>query len=71
MKEFEPSPDFTKNVMKAVYDFETSRESPRAPLWGFLTVRLIRYGLPIGGTVLGLINILRLCFTFIAPAVCH
>lgn len=79
MKEFEPSRDFTKKVMKAVYGFEASRgkdsaaspDGRRTRLWGFLPMRLIGYGLPIGGAILGLINIIRLCFTFIAPAVCH
>ncbi|MDA8327253.1 MAG: hypothetical protein M0033_13730 [Nitrospiraceae bacterium] len=71
MKEFEPSPDFTKKVMKAVYEFEASKERRPAPLWGPLPMRLMSYGLPIGGAIFGLLNILRLCFTFIAPAVCH
>ena len=71
MKEFEPSRDFTKKVMKAVYDFEGSKESHPAGLRGFLPIRLMRYGLPAAGAILGIFNIVRLCFTFIAPAVCR
>jgi len=71
MKEFEPSRDFTKTVMKSVYNFEASKESRQASLWGLLSIRLIRYGLPVGGAILGIFNIVRLCFTFIMPAVCH
>ncbi len=71
MKEFEPSRDFTKKVMEEVYNFEASRERSPARLSELLSMRLIGYGLTAGGAVLGLFNIARLCFTFIAPAVCH
>jgi hypothetical protein len=71
MNEFEPSRDFTEKVMKAVYDFEASKKGGHAGLRDVLSVRLIGYGLPVGGAVLAIINIVRLCFTYLAPAVCH
>jgi len=71
MKEFEPSRNFTEKVMQSVYDFETSRKSSPASLWGLLSMRVIRYGLAVGGAILGIFNIVRLCFPFIMPAVCH
>jgi hypothetical protein len=70
MKDFEPTDNFVPRVMAGVHAYEASRRLDITKTEWFLFSRPLRYALSAGGILLGILNIIRISFTLISPALC-
>ena len=70
MENFKPSENFTARVMQGVraYEAETGRE--RRYMDAFLLSKPVFSVLAAGGTLFGVINLVRMALILIAPATC-
>ncbi len=70
MEDFKPADDFVIRVMSEVQAYEKTKypeqekEAPSLSKPAF-------YALSAGGIVLGIVNFLRIMFTFISPTLCR
>ena len=70
MKDFEPTDNFVPRVMADIHAYEASRRLDITKTEGLLFSRPLRYALSAGGILLGILNIIRISFTLISPALC-
>jgi hypothetical protein len=70
MRDFEPSADFVSRTMKLVRAYEGELSEPRDRLNAILLSRRMRFALSIGAVLLGMLNLIRIASTLIAPALC-
>jgi len=70
MKDFEPTDNFVPGVMADIHAYEASRRLEITKTEGLLFSRPLRYALSAGGILLGILNIIRISFTLISPALC-
>jgi hypothetical protein len=70
MRDFKPSADFVSRTMESVraYDQDMGVSSDR--LHAFLLSRRMRFALCVGAILLGMLNLVRIASTLIAPALC-
>ena len=71
MKDFEPTDNFVPRVMADIHAYEASRRLDVTKTEGLLFSRPLRYALSAGGILLGILNIIRISFTLISPALCR
>jgi hypothetical protein len=71
MKDFEPTDNFIPRVMADIHAYEASRRLDVTKTEGLLFSRPLRYALSAGGILLGILNIIRISFTLISPALCR
>jgi hypothetical protein len=71
MKDFEPTDNFVPRVMADIHAYEASRRLDITKTEGLLFSRPLRYALSAGGILLGILNIIRISFTLISPALCR
>jgi hypothetical protein len=71
MKDFEPTDNFVPRVMADIHAYEASRQLDITKTEGLLFSRPLRYALSAGGILLGILNIIRISFTLISPALCR
>jgi hypothetical protein len=67
MKDYEPRPGFVSRVMMDVRTFESSKDGAVERL---LLSRPVRYAVSAAGFLLALMNIARIAFTYLSPALC-
>ena len=71
MKDFEPTDNFIPRVMADIHAYEASKRLDITKTEGLLFSRPLRYALSAGGILLGILNIIRISFTLISPALCR
>ena len=71
MKDFKASRDFVALVMNHVRAYEVSKNPHASWSQMFLSTRLARYALAMGGGLLGIINIIRIYLTLFSPVACR
>jgi len=71
MKEFKPSQNFTARVMSDVRVHEALKNQDASWTQMFFSTRFARYALSIGGGLLGIINLVRICLTVFSPVACR
>jgi hypothetical protein len=71
MRDFEPTDKFVSRVMADIHAYEASRRFNKTRLEVLLFSRPVRYALSAGGVLLGIVNIIRIAFVFISPALCR
>ncbi len=68
MKQFKPSPDFVSRVMEEVV---ACRPENERRYFRLLNLPVVRYVMSAAGVLLGLLNLVRLCFSVLSPIVCR
>jgi hypothetical protein len=70
MRDFEPSPDFVSKTMERICNYEGEMSGKRDRLNALLLSRRMRFALAVGAVLLGMLNLLRIASTLVAPALC-
>ena len=70
MKNFEPTNQFVPRVMARVRAYEAARSLDTARTERLLFAGPVRFALSAGGALLGIVNLARILFTFVSPALC-
>jgi len=70
MKDFKPTDDFVIRVMSEVRAYEKTKCLEQKREVPSLSKPVV-YALSVGGIVLGIVNFLRIMFTFISPTLCR
>ena len=71
MKEFEPSGDFVKKVMRAVYNFEQERRSQMPLSQILLASRAVRFAFSAGCILMGILNLVRFYHSTFSAVICR
>lgn len=71
MTDFTPSPKFTAQTMAEIRRYEAQLQSRRNRADAFLQSKPGILILSAGGTLFGLLNLLRLASTLLFPALCR
>jgi hypothetical protein len=70
MNDFIPTDDFVIRVMSEVHAYEKIKCLEQKRVDHSLS-KPVFYALSVGGIVLGIVNFLRIMFTFISPTLCR
>ena len=70
MDDFKPSRDFVVQTVESIRSYETSMIKERERANADLLSRPALYALSAGGVLLGILNLVRMVWTLIAPATC-
>ena len=71
MKEFEPSKNFVGNVMRSVRACAAEGAKERLTADRLLSSRAVRFALSAGAAAIGVVNLARISFTILSPALCR
>ena len=70
MMDFEPSANFVDRTMEDIRHYEREQSEKRERLNAFLFSKRMRFALSVGAILLGILNLIRIASTLIAPALC-
>ncbi len=70
MVDFEPSANFVDSTMARVRTYEREQALKRDRLNALLLTKRMRFALSAGAVLLGILNLIRMASTLIAPALC-
>ena len=71
MTDYTPPPSFTEEVMREVRAHHQLRTADIARTDRIVSSSFFKYALSISAVGLGAVNLLRICFTVFAPAICR
>lgn len=71
MKEYAPSRDFVKKVMRAVSAFEQERRLPIPLSQRLFAIKAARFAFSAGGILMGILNLVRFYLSAFSPAICR
>ena len=71
MKEFEPSSNFVARVMADVRDYEGMRKMEEPLSERLLASQTFRFAFSSAAALLGILNLIRLYFSVLSPALCR
>lgn len=71
MKKFDPSDVFVSKVMESIYAYEKKKEREVSLSQKLISSRFVRYGMSVGGFLLGIINVMRLISNVFSPVLCR
>jgi len=70
MVHYEPSADFVNRMMERVRSYEKERANERDRWTALLLTKRMRFALSTGALLLGILNLIRMASTLIAPSRC-
>jgi hypothetical protein len=70
MNNFKPSNDFVSRTMKDIRSYEAATRQRKERMHAFLISKPAFYLLSAAGLLLGILNLLGMAWTLIAPATC-
>jgi hypothetical protein len=70
MDSFKPSADFVARTMERVRSYETAMIKEKVQTNESLLSKPLLFALSAGGVLLGILNIVRMAWSLIAPAAC-
>ena len=71
MDSYKPSGDFVARIMENVRSYETAMIKGKGRANETPIPKLVFFAMSAGGILLGALNLVRVAWTFIVPAVCQ